>query len=248
VSPGLAIRGVLFDKDGTLAAFDSVWPAAYRAAADELAAAAGEPALAERLLRLGGYDADGRLDPASALACGTNDEIAAIWAAEPALAAVGDAAAIAARIERAFAAHARRAPPAVPDLAALLARLRGRGLALGVATNDAASAVAAWIEEAGLGPLFDFVAGYDSGHGAKPAPGMVRAFCRAAGLAAAEVAFVGDSVQDMATARAAGCGRAIAVLTGVAGRAALAAAADAVIPSIAEIEDALGLPATSRPG
>lgn len=243
MSPGPAIRGILFDKDGTLLAFDDVWPPAYRALADELARAAGAPDLASRLLRIGGYDAAGRLDPASPLACGTNDEIAALWGAEPALAGVTD---IAARIERVFADHARRAPAVVADLPALLARLRGRGLALGIATNDTAAAARDWVETAALGTLFDFVAGYDSGHGAKPDPGMVRAFCRATGLATAEVALVGDSVQDMATARLAGCGLAVAVLTGVTARARLAASADCVIASIAEIEDALSGVATSR--
>ncbi len=236
MSPAPAIRGILFDKDGTLLAFDDVWPPAYRALADELARAAGAPELAARLLRIGGYDAAGRLDPDSPLACGTNDEIAALWGAEPAIARIPD---LGERIERVFADHARRAPAAVADLPALLARLRGRGLALGIATNDSAAGVRDWVETAALGALFDFVAGYDSGHGAKPGPGMVRAFCRATGLDAAEVALVGDSLQDMATARLAGCGLAIAVLTGVAGRARLAVSADCVIASIAEIEAVL---------
>ncbi len=199
----LAIRGVLFDKDGTLADFAATWPPAYRAAAAELADAARDPALAGRLLRLAGYDEHGGLDPGSLLACGTNDEIATLWAARPELAGVAD---VARRIDRVFHEHARRAPTTVADLGGLLRRLRARGLALGIATNDSTAAVEAWTEAAGLADLFDFVAGADAGHGFKPEPGMVHAFCAATGLDPREVALVGDAVHDLKTARAAGCG------------------------------------------
>ncbi len=229
----LAIRGVLFDKDGTLADFAATWPPAYRAAAAELADAARDPALADRLLRLAGYDEHGGLDPDSLLACGTNLEIAALWAARPELAGVAD---VARRIDRVFHEHARRAPTTVADLAGLLRRLRARGLALGIATNDLTTSVGAWTEAAGLADLFDFVTGADAGHGFKPGPGMVHAFCAATGLEPPEVALVGDSVHDLKTARAAGCGLAIGVLTGVTGRDALAPHADHVLPSIADLE------------
>ena len=73
------IRGVLFDKDGTLVDYAKTWEPAYRAAAEELADAAGAPGLARRLLIMGGYDGDGVLDPGSVLACGTNAEITALW-------------------------------------------------------------------------------------------------------------------------------------------------------------------------
>ena len=136
------IRGVLFDKDGTLADFANTWPPAFRAAAADLAEAAGDPALAETLLRLGGYDADGVLDPASVLAHGTNEELIAVWSARPEIAAIADAAE---RVGRVFMAFASRAPAVVADLAALLRRLRSRGLAIGLATNDGAAAARAWL-------------------------------------------------------------------------------------------------------
>ncbi len=230
------IRGVLFDKDGTLADFARTWPPAYRAAAAELAEAAGAQQLAERLLRLGGYDESGALDPASPLACGTTGEVVALWAALPELAAVPD---VAERVDRVFMAFARQAPAAVENLAALLGRLRARGLTLGVATNDASTAAQAWLANVGLDHLVDFTAGCDSGHGEKPGPGMMRAFCAATGLSAAEVAVVGDAASDLAMARAAGAGLAIGVLTGVAGREALAPLADHVLASVAEIETIL---------
>ncbi len=230
------IRGVLFDKDGTLVDFAATWPPAYRAIAAELADAAGDPALAERLLRLAGYDERGELDPGSLLACGTNDEIAALWEARPELAGVTD---VAGRLDRVFHEFARRAPTTVADLAGLFRRLRARGLALGIATNDLTFSVETWAESAGLSGLLDFVTGADAGHGFKPEPGMVHAFCAATGLKPPEVAVVGDSVHDLKMARAAGCGLVVAVLTGVTGRDALAPDADHVLRSIADLESVL---------
>ena len=86
----------------------------------------------------------------------------------------------------------------------------------------------------GLVPHLDFIVGHDSGHGRKPDPGMVEAFARHTGLAAHEVALVGDSTHDLHAARAAGA-VAIAVLSGPASRAELEPHADHVIASIADL-------------
>jgi len=56
----------------------------------------------------------------------------------------------------------------------------------------------------GLAQIVEFIAGYDSGFGAKPAAGPVLAFVRAIGVEAHEVAVVGDSIEDLVAARAAG--------------------------------------------
>ena len=77
--------------------------------------------------------------------------------------------------------------PAVP-LRPLLEALRDRGLALGVATNDAEASARVHLRKAGVEDLFDFIAGYDSGHGEKPGPGQLLAFAAAQDLAPAAVA------------------------------------------------------------
>ena len=87
---------------------------------------------------------------------------------------------------------------------------------------------------------FAFVAGYDSGHGAKPGPGMLEAFCRETGLAPGACAMVGDSGHDLASARAAGMVR-VAVLTGPASAADLAPFADVVLPDIGRLPAWLGI-------
>ena len=83
--------------------------------------------------------------------------------------------------------------------------------------------------------MFDFIAGYDSGFGAKPDAAPVLAFAAAAGVAPAEIAVVGDSPHDLVAARAAGA-LAIGVLTGPNEAAVLAPYADALLASAADLD------------
>ncbi len=226
------IRGVLFDKDGVLIDFEATWDPANRRLAEEIGG--GDAALAARLLSAGGYDPEtGRMRPGTVLAAGTPPEVAAAWIEHL---PEWEEAALAAEVDRFFDAVSPELAVSLLDLAALFARLKGRGLALGVATND--SEVGARRGLARLGGLeqLDFLAGYDSGHGAKPAPGMALAFCRAAGLAAAEIAVVGDNLHDLEMGRAAGAGLLIGVRSGTGDPAVLAAAADHLLDGVADLE------------
>jgi phosphoglycolate phosphatase len=230
-----AIRGILFDKDGTLIDFRASWLAAYRGAALELAALAGlTPDFVPVLLARHGYHpATDSFEPESPLLWATTDQIALLWSAEPELAAIGD---LEARLERHFGDQEAYPPVPVTDLGELFDRLRGRGLRLGVATMDQAAAAETTLARFGLRQRIDFLAAADSGFGLKPGPGMVEGFCRQVGLAPAAVAVVGDNLADLAMARAAGAGLAIAVLTGGCPAPPLAAAADLVLESIAGLE------------
>ena len=221
------IRAVLFDKDGTLFDFHGTW--AVWTANILTALADGDGALAARLAASIGFDPVAqRFDPASPVIAGTPGEVTAILL--PHLPGM-TAEALTARLN----AAACEAPlvPAVP-LAPLMADLRGRGLRLGVATNDAESAAHAHLQAAAVAGIFDFVAGYDSGFGAKPAPGMLLAFARAMGVAPAQVAMVGDSRHDLDAGRAAGMVT-VAVLTGPATAADLAPHADHLLPDIGHL-------------
>ena len=232
------IRAVLFDKDGTLIDFRATWLPAYEAIVRRLVDS--DEQAVDTLLTAGGYDrASGRIDPTSVLAAGTNVEIATLWAG---LIGHDDVAGLATRVNREFMQHADTSLVPVTDLPILFRGLRQRGLRLGVATNDSELALRAQIERLQIGELIDFFCGYDSGHGAKPGPGMVEAFARTLGLPAASIAVVGDSLHDLDMARAAGAGLTIGVLTGASPRETLAPHADHVIASIAEIESILAPP------
>ena len=232
-----AIRGVLFDKDGTLIDFLATWSPAYEQAAHDTAR--GDAALAERLLTLGGRDpVTKRFRPDSPLAAGTNAEIGKLWAV---IAGHADHAALTAKLDKFFREHAVANARPVTDLVNLFGRLRGHGLRLGLATMDSSAAAEAQLKSFGVRRLMDFVCGYDSGFGHKPGPGMVEGFCRTVGLPARSIAVVGDSPHDLDMARSAGAGLAVGVLTGVSPREMLSLHADLVLESIADLEMALEL-------
>jgi len=227
------IRAILFDKDGTLIDYEKTWGPVNR----EIArlAAAGDRALESRLLDAIGVDGrTGRTRADSLVASGNTAEIAAglidggcrIERRE-----------LVATLDRMFVAAAETAAP-LTDIRALFERLGDR--AIGVASSDNEAAIRRTLARLGVGAAVGFVAGYDSGHGHKPQPGMALAFCRAAQCETREMAMVGDNRHDLEMGRAAGAGLVVGVLTGTGDRASLGGLADAVIDSIAALPDLLG--------
>lgn len=228
----MAIDGILFDKDGTLLDFSMTWlPVIHEAA---MAAADRQPARAEQLLVVGGYDpASGEVKSGSLLAAGNTVEIAEAWAQHL---PDGNSVDLVALLDRIFEQGGAAGAQPVVQLAPLFGRLKARGLALGVATSDSRRGAEASLARFGILGLLDFIAGYDSGHGVKPGPGMVEGFCAATGLVAGAVAVVGDNLHDLEMGRAAGAGLLVGVLSGTSSLAELAPFADHVLDSIADLE------------
>ncbi len=222
------IDGVIFDKDGTLFDFRRSWGGW---ATTFLRQTARDEAEAARFGDAIGFDlASGTFASDSPVIAGTAADIAAALLAQMPGRNIE-------AVTRQINAAASQAVmvPAVP-LRPLLAELRRRGLRVGLATNDTEAPARAHLAAHGITDQFDFIAGYDSGHGPKPGPGMCLAFARQQGLDPARVAMVGDSLHDLHAGRAAGM-LAVGVLTGMAQAADLSAHADVVLPDIG------GLPA-----
>ncbi len=223
------IRAVLFDKDGTLFDFSATWDVWVGHLIADLADIYGVPS--ERLAQALEYDlTNARFLPQSFVIAGTNREVAeALVAVVPGV-ALPD-------MERDLARRAAGAPlaEAVP-LIPLLARLAAWDLGLGVMTNDAEHSARAHLHAVGVEGMFDFIAGSDSGFGAKPDPGPLWAFASQMRLRAEDVVMVGDSTHDLMAGRAAGM-RTVGVLTGLAGAEELAPLADVVVPDIGHLPD-----------
>lgn len=229
----MKIKGVLFDKDGTLIDFHDTWMPAYRQAVAMVARAAGRPGIEARLLEVGGYDAEtDRCSPSSPLAAGTTPQIAALWARETGM----DPSWLKHELEKSFNADAPALAKPVKDLHAVLERLEARGLTLGVATMDSRVSADATLSRLGIDRHFRFICGYDSGHGHKPERGMVDAFCAQFEFKPVEIVLVGDTPHDLHMGRAAAVGRVVGVLTGSSTKAQLEPLCDAVIPGIAQLE------------
>ncbi len=221
------IRAVLFDKDGTLVDFDRTWSGTMKAGALDFAG--GDPALAVRLCEAVGWnEAAGTFAADAFFANNPNAAIARRWRDMCGRPFAGEDAA---RLDRIFANAILASVTPLGDLAGTVRRLRGRGLVLGVATNDSRGSALEQLAALGVGAEFVFVTGYDGPSPPKPAPGAVHDFAKLAGVRADEIAVVGDSDNDMKLARAGGA-FAVAVAADAAHRAALAPLADLTVAGI----------------
>lgn len=223
----LSIRGVVFDKDGTLFDFDRTWgPVTGQMIRTETA---GDVTRQTELAEVLGFDLSrDRFFPGSLVIASTAD---VVEAAVLPFTQDQDLAALRARM-RAATSDVPQIP--VGDLHSLFPDLRARGLTLGIATNDAIAPAMANLGQFDLQEYFAFIAGMDSGFGSKPEAGQLHGFCAHTGLEPAECVMVGDSLHDLHAGRAAGM-RTIGVLTGPAEEGELAPVADVVLPSIMDL-------------
>ena len=231
-------KGIVFDKDGTLIDFNATWLPTYHFAAREFAR--GDQTLAIELLTQHGYnDNTEKFKGGSLLAAGNNEEIAQAWSKQLRIINDIECANVAKRLHDIFAEQGRINAAAVPDLKITLQKLKHANLKLGVATADSYQGILNTLEAFDVISDFDFLCGYNSGHGIKPEAGMVLAFCQSQSLNPAEVVVVGDNRHDIEMGRNAEAGFCVGVLTGTSTRDELEEIADIVLEDIRELPAAL---------
>ena len=231
----MTLRAILFDKDGTFVDFDKTWgPAAFRVMQRM---AGGDRTKVERLMAVSLYDeAAQRFLPTSPLVAGSSADYGPLWAEAigvPYSVAVTD------EMDRLFGEEGVAALVPIGDPAGVMAALKAQGYRLGVVTNDSENGARRQTRALNIDHHFDYVVGWDSGHGRKPAPGQITAFLEAFDMRPEEVALVGDSLHDMHAARAAGI-VAIGVTSGPLVPESFADEADIVLGSIMDLEAWLG--------
>lgn len=232
-------KGLLFDKDGTLLDYTATFAASNIRVAKLLSC--GDAALELQLLRDGGHDpALGRPRSGTLLAAGNLDELAEIWYAPTAdsYAWPADIPAVM-HLDALFQAH--MTPKAVGDVAGLFDRFLASGLALGVATADSESGMRHSLKGLGILERCVYAAGFDTGHGRKPEPGMINAFADQISANPGEIWMIGDNAHDIQMGLNAGA-VSIGVLTGTSSQDELqAVGAYAVFGSIHDLVQPLGL-------
>jgi phosphoglycolate phosphatase len=229
------IKGILFDKDGTLVDFNATW----LGIADFMAmdAAEGDRWKADRLLSAAGFDfVNKRFRPDSIFASGTNMDVVELWF--PRLSDEDQMLAVA-RFNEITSVQGSSMAVALPGIVETLTVLHKRSYRLGVATNDSTGGAEKTMVTLGVAQLFDAAYGYDAVANPKPAPDTIFAFCDLTGLKPAQIAMVGDNRHDLEMARAGGCGLAVGVLSGTGTRESLSSIADMVLDSVADLPDFL---------
>lgn len=226
------IRGILFDKDGTLVDFDRTWFQIGDMLA--LEAAGGDRIKADLLMTQAGYDyATKRFIADSVFAAGTNADIVALWYPELEPSVRQD---LVNRFNQITAVSGATKAVPVAGLKEALTVLHQRGFRMGVATNDSTAGAQQTILMLGIAGMFEAAYGYDAVARPKPAADTVLAFCELTGLTPAEVAMVGDNGHDIEMAHNAGCGLSVGVLSGTGTRVTFERAkASAIIGSVADL-------------
>ena len=232
---------LVFDKDGTLIDFHTIWGSRMISAAESMISACqGGDDLRDQLFRTVGYS----LDRNHTLGCGPL-ATAPIVQLETIVATVlyqagilwDDATSLAAE-------HLTKRMVALPtaneisprgNLASLLQELRDAEIRIAVATTDNRLTAEKCLEVLGIENLIEqLLCGDDRTSPRKPDPAVLLGIAESFGAPIDQVIMVGDTVSDLKMAKAAGA-MAIAITGGGGSREELEQQADVVIDSLEEI-------------
>lgn len=236
----MKIKGVLFDKDGTLLEFHQMWLKVSQGVVEALLArypAQGAVTAEELLEAIGVYGE--RVDNYGLLASNPVEDTAKKWFEM--LSPQCDFAAFNHAVKGLFNQQVEQMPELIqtlPGIENTLINLKQNGFKLGIATADTKDATLYSLEQAGIIELFDFIGYSDGDIDPKPAPALMEAFCQCCELQANEVVMLGDTVSDMKFGINSGA-RSVGVLTGTASQEELSPHAELVLGSVAEFTPSL---------
>ena len=236
----MKIRGVLFDKDGTLIDFFGLWLEAAQKVIPQFIRRNGfsrcedlENALYESI-----GICDGQVDPNGALAYKSFAEIAEdIGRVLEKYSLDFDKKRTEDQMKRMFekamqGEDAKIVPLA--ELGGLFEELKAREICIGLATADTQKSAENCMRKLGVLEYLDYLGADDGRKQPKPAPDMLLDFARQNKIQPAEVLVAGDTRNDMLFAKKAGA-KSAGVLSGVSKEKDLREYADFIIPSVEEI-------------
>lgn len=240
-----SIRSILFDKDGTLIDFNSIWiPLAFKLVGELLSEYGFDTGHKKILLERIGLYSDGNVTPGSIYASGTEDDVA--WAIYNYLKEYGKELPAfpyflknVKDLVRNYMADNKSSIRTIGNVGETLSGLKKKGFILGISTSDSEENTRICLEETGILKYFDYIGCPGENKRPKPAGDILMDFCANHGMDAGEVAVVGDTMTDISFARRNKAGLAIGVLSGAGDRNSLAEA-DILLRDINELTSVMG--------
>ncbi len=199
------IRGILFDKDGTLIEFETMWHKIMALVFSQVEAIWGyDERTMHELMKLSGYQESG-FSKESAIQYMSTREIIELWTDY----LKADDKEVKNRFLHIFSDASMNDDIPIRTREGVLESLyylKRKGYLLGVATADLPESTRNSLKRAGILDYFDFIGADDGIMKAKPDPDMAFRFCRQVNLAKEELLVVGDSVSDYCFAKRSGAG------------------------------------------
>ncbi|MDH4422816.1 MULTISPECIES: HAD family hydrolase [Bacillus] len=229
------VKAILFDKDGTLMDFHSIWiKVAEELVADCIKLYQLPESMQQGLLKEIGVEGT-FVHPSSALAAGTSLDVAKglckyitscreedmhEWVSEKLFSLMYE--------------H-RSYMKMTADLPIILQSLKDRGFILGVVTADDFAPTELFLKQYQIESFFDYVVASDTFPAQKPDKRIIESFCEKFRLESCEVAVVGDTPTDLHLAKNGGDCYGIGVLSGTGDRQTLEPLADLVVQSVEDL-------------
>lgn len=224
---------IIFDKDGTLIDFDSMWGPWMIQLADRLEAHT-HTTLRPALYTAFGFDAEhGHVVADGKLAITPMADLYKLTEQVLTQCGLSPAQAAEAVTQAWFVPDPVALAKPVTPLAPFFEKLNAQGIKVAIATTDDREPTLATLRGFGVLDLVETLVCADDGILVKPKPDMILTICQRLGVTPQQTVMVGDAVADLQMGQAAGAGLVVGVLTGVSPVAKLAPHADVVIDSIA---------------
>jgi phosphoglycolate phosphatase len=216
-----SLKGIIFDKDGTLFDYAQVWGEVLAQSITEAFTVLGKPDHEEAkkaMLRMLGIDHEGKTIPKGLVFTHRKDRILCrfmLFCARYRINAL--------KAFKTYEENVRNSELLIKEKLMsmdfsvqqeLFSLLKECNYSIGIITSDTISSTHLFLRQMGLDDMVDFISARDSDYKRKPNPEAFDFFCSKFNLQSNEVAVVGDTGTDMKFAKNSKAGYRIALLSG----------------------------------
>ena len=230
----MLIKGILFDKDGTLLEFARTWRPIALEVINRIRKRYGlDDSYQQRLEQAIGLYSQ-HIDSGGSLSGGTNKDVALDFLSVCSF--ISDQEEFISWSTATFNEVASELPfYPVAGVLETIRRLKENNILIGLSTADSLINATLFLKKTGLYQYFDYIGADDGQVEPKPSPDYMYNFCNLYGIKAKEVGVIGDTLVDMEFADKGGAGLKIGVLSGTGTREILEGQADLIISGVKDI-------------